>query len=198
MGRKHTGKRPHWRMRRVLYSLALLTRDIMNQHALPLLALAGACAASILLSELVNAQHSSVPDPAADIVAVASGDRDFATLVSALQAADLVTALQGKGPFTVFAPNNAAFAKLPPGALDDLMKPENKKKLVDILKNHVAQGKITSAEIKSGRLKMLNGEKVQVAVDNGRVNFGDAQVLRADIAASNGVIHVIDTVVMPD
>ena len=198
MGRKHTGKRPHWRVRPVLYSWALLTRVTMNQHALPLLALAGACAASILLSELVNAQHSSVPDPAADIVAVASGDRDFATLVSALQAADLVTALQGKGPFTVFAPNNAAFAKLPPGALDDRMKPANKKKLVDILKNHVAQGKITSAEIKSGRLKMLNGERVQVAVDNGRVNFGDAQVLRADIAASNGVIHVIDTVVMPD
>ena len=98
----------------------------------------------------------------------------------------------------MFAPNNAAFAKLPPGALDDLMKPANKKKLVDILKNHVAQGKITSAEIKSGRLKMLNGEKVQVAVDSGRVNFGDAQVLRTDIAASNGVIHVIDTVVMPD
>ena len=170
----------------------------MNQHALPLLALVGACTASILFSELVNAQHASVATPAADIVSVASGDTDFATLVSALQAADLVTALQGKGPFTVFAPNNAAFAKLPPGALDDLLKPANKKKLVDILKNHVAQGKITSAEIKSGRLKMLNGERVQVAVDNGRVNFGDAQVLRADITASNGVIHVIDTVVMPD
>ena len=98
----------------------------------------------------------------------------------------------------MFAPNNAAFAKLPPGALDDLLKPANKKKLVDILKNHVAQGKIMSAEIKSGRLKMLNGEKVQVVVDNGQVNFGDAQVLRADITASNGVIHVIDTVVMPD
>ena len=198
MGRRHTGKRPHWRVRRAGYSWSLSTRAIMNQHALPLLALAGACTASILLSELVNAQHPSVDAPAADIVAVASGDTDFATLVSALQAADLVTALQGKGPFTVFAPNNAAFAKLPPGALDGLMKPANKKKMVDILKNHVAQGKITSAEIKSGRLKMLNGERVQVAVDNGRVNFGDAQVLRADIAASNGVIHVIDTVVMPD
>ncbi len=198
MGRRHTGKRPHWRVRRAGYSWSLSTRVIMNQHALPLLALVGACTASILFSELVNAQHASVATPAADIVAVASGDTDFATLVSALQAADLVTALQGKGPFTVFAPNNAAFAKLPPGALDDLLKPANKKKLVDILKNHVAQGKIMSAEIKSGRLKMLNGEKVQVVVDNGRVNFGDAQVLRTDITASNGVIHVIDTVVMPD
>jgi uncharacterized surface protein with fasciclin (FAS1) repeats len=170
----------------------------MNQHALPLLALAGACAASILLSGFVNAQTESVPQPAANIVAVASGDADFATFVSSLQAADLVTALQGKGPFTVFAPNNAAFAKLPPGALEDLLKPENKKKLADVLKNHVAEGEITAAKIKSGRLRMLNGENVQVAVDNGRVNFGDAQVLRADIAASNGVIHVVDTVVMPD
>jgi len=170
----------------------------MNQHALPIFSLAGACAASLLLSGFVNAQQESSPAPAGNIVAVASGDSDFATLVSALQAADLVTALQGKGPFTVFAPNNAAFAKLPPGALQDLMKPENKKKLADILKNHVAEGEITAAKIKSGRLKMLNGERVQVAVDNGRVNFGDAQVLRADIAASNGVIHVIDTVVMPD
>jgi uncharacterized surface protein with fasciclin (FAS1) repeats len=170
----------------------------MNQHALPLLALAGACAASILLSGFVNAQPESAHQPAANIVAVASSDTDFATLVSALQAADLVTALQAKGPFTVFAPNNAAFAKLPPGALEDLLKPENKKKLADILKNHVAVGKITAAQIKPGRLKMLNGEKVHVAVDNGRVNFGNAQVLRADIPASNGVIHVIDTVVMPD
>ena len=198
MGRKHTGKRPHRHVGRADYSWSLSTRLIMNQHALPLLALAGACAASILLSGFVNAQPESSPQPAANIVAVASSDTDFATLVSALQAADLVTALQAKGPFTVFAPNNAAFAKLPPGALEDLLKPENKKKLADILKNHVAVGKITAAEIKSGRLKMLNGEKVHVAVDNGRVNFGNAQVLRADIPASNGVIHVIDTVVMPD
>ena len=198
MGRKHTGKRPHRHVRRADYSWSLSTRLIMNQHALPILSLAGACAASLLLSGFVNAQQESSPAPAGNIVAVASGDSDFATLVSALQAADLVTALQGKGPFTVFAPNNAAFAKLPPGALQDLMKPENKKKLADILKNHVAEGEITAAKIKSGRLKMLNGEKVEVAVANGRVNFGDAQVLRADIAASNGVIHVIDTVVMPD
>ena len=171
---------------------------IMKKHRLPLFILAGACAAGMTFTQRATAQDPAMPSAAPDIVAVASSNPDFSTLVSALRAADLVTALQGKGPFTVFAPNNAAFAKLPPGALEDLLKPENKKKLVEVLKNHVAHGKITSAEIKSGRLKMLNGERVQVAVDNGRVNFGDAQVLRTDIAASNGVIHVIDTVVMPD
>jgi len=171
---------------------------MMNKHTLPLLGLAAACVVGIALSGFVTAQEAAAPAPPADIVAVASGDPDFATLVSALQAAELVTALQGKGPFTVFAPNNAAFAKLPPGALDDLMKPENKKKLANILKNHVAAEKITKADIKDGRLRMLNGDRVEIATENGNVGFGGAKVLRADIAASNGVIHVIDTVVMPD
>ncbi len=139
-----------------------------------------------------------MPSAAPDIVAVASSNADFSTLVSALRAADLVTALQGKGPFTVFAPNNAAFAKLPPGALEDLLKPENKKKLAGILKNHVIQGKVMAADVKSGMVKTLDGEKVEVAVENGKVGFGGAQVIATDINASNGVIHVIDTVVMPD
>ena len=139
-----------------------------------------------------------MPSAAPDIVAVASSNPDFSTLVSALRAADLVTALQGKGPFTVFAPNNAAFAKLPPGALEDLLKPENKKKLAGILKNHVIQGKVMAADVKSGMVKTLDGEKVEVAVENGKVGFGGAQVIATDINASNGVIHVIDTVVMPD
>ena len=169
---------------------------IMNNHTLPLLSLAGACAVGILFSEIVTAQEA--PAPSTDIVAVASGDADFATLVTALKAADLVTALQGKGPFTVFAPNNAAFAKLPPGALDDLLKPENKKKLAGILKNHVVQGKVMAADVKSGKVKTLGHGKVEVLVENGKVRFGDAQVIATDVPASNGVIHVIDTVVMPD
>jgi uncharacterized surface protein with fasciclin (FAS1) repeats len=172
----------------------------MKTHQLPLIALAGACTAGIAFSELTVAQDAPAPPPphSADIVAVASGDPDFATLVAALSAADLVTVLQGKGPFTVFAPNNAAFAKLPPGTLDDLLKPENKKKLAGILKNHVTSGKITTAGLQDGSIKMLGGEKVEVAKENGRVGFGGAKVLRADIPASNGVIHVIDTVVLPD
>ena len=169
---------------------------IMNKQTLPLLSLAGACVAGIIFSEIATAQQA--PAPSADIVAVASGDADFATLVTALKAADLVTALQGKGPFTVFAPNNAAFAKLPPGALDDLLKPENKKKLARILKNHVVEGKVMAADVKSGKVKTLEGGKVAMVVADGKVRFGDAQVIATDIRASNGVIHVIDTVVMPD
>jgi len=132
------------------------------------------------------------------IVAVASANPDFSTLVSALSAADLVEALGGPGPFTVFAPNNAAFAKLPPGTLEDLLKPENKQQLAGILKNHVIKGKVTSAEVKSGTVKTLDGKKVEIAVENGRVGFGGAKVIAADIEASNGVIHVIDAVVLPD
>ena len=168
----------------------------MNKHTLPLLSLAGACVAGIVFSELVTAQEPAAPS--ADIVAVASGDADFNTLVAALRAADLVEALQARGPFTVFAPNNAAFAKLPPGALEDLLKPENKKKLARILKNHVVEGKVMAADVKSGDVKTLEGGKVAVTVDNGKVRFGDAQVIATDIGASNGVIHVIDAVVMPD
>lgn len=171
---------------------------IMIKQTIPLLLLAGACVAGTVFSDLVTAQEPPAPPPAADIVAVAAGDADFTTLVSALRAAELVAVLQGKGPFTVFAPNNAAFAKLPPGALENLMKPENKKKLAGLLKNHVASGKIMAADVKNGRVKMLGGEKIEVDVANGRVGFGGAKVIKADVPASNGVIHVIDTVVMTD
>ena len=171
---------------------------IMNKHTLPLLGLIGACSAGILFSELVTAQEPPAAAPSGDIVAVASGNADFTTLVSALRAADLVTALQGKGPFTVFALNNAAFAKLPPGALEDLLKPENKKKLAGILKNHVIEGQVMAADVRSGSVKTLDGEKVEIAVEDGKVGFGGAKVIGTDVMASNGVIHVIDTVVMPD
>jgi uncharacterized surface protein with fasciclin (FAS1) repeats len=170
----------------------------MNKHTLPLLGLAGACAAGILFSEMVTAQEAPAPAPSGDIVAVASGEADFTTLVSALRAAELVSALQGRGPYTVFAPNNAAFAKLPPGALEDLMKPENKAKLAGILKNHVIEGQVMAADVRSGTVTTLDGKQVEVAVENGQVGFGGARVIAADIGASNGVIHVIDTVVMPD
>jgi uncharacterized surface protein with fasciclin (FAS1) repeats len=171
---------------------------IMKKHLLPLIVLAGACAAGIVFSELVTAEEPASSASGPDIVAVAASDPDFTTLVSALRAADLVTALQGRGPFTVFAPNNAAFAKLPPGALEDLLKPENKKKLAGILKNHVLKGKVMAADVQSGAVKTLDGEKVPVVVADGRVRFGGAQVIATDIGASNGVIHVIDAVVLPD
>lgn len=132
------------------------------------------------------------------IVAVASGNPDFSTLVSALSAADLVEALGGPGPFTVFAPNNAAFGKLPPGTLDDLLKPENKAKLAGILKRHVVEGKVMAADVTSGTVKTLSGKKIAMVKDGGGVTFGGAKVVAADIDASNGVIHVIDAVVVPD
>jgi uncharacterized surface protein with fasciclin (FAS1) repeats len=146
------------------------------------------------------AEHEAAGTPAGNntIVAVAAGNPDFGTLVTALRAAELTEALGGPGPFTVFAPNNAAFAKLPPGALEDLLKPENKKKLAGILKNHVVAGKVMAADVKSGNVKTLDGEKVEVVVENGKVGFGGAKVIATDIEASNGVIHVIDSVVLPD
>jgi len=132
------------------------------------------------------------------IVKVASGNPDFSTLVKALAAADLVEALQGTGPFTVFAPNNAAFAKLPPGTVEDLLKPANKAKLVAILKNHVVKGKIMAANVKAGPVETLGGKDIVVAIDSGTVKFGNAVVTDTDIDASNGVIHVIDAVVIAD
>jgi len=143
-------------------------------------------------------QATAAPSAQETIVAVASGNSDFSTLVAALTAADLVEALQGTGPFTVFAPNNAAFAKLPAGTVDDLLKPENKDKLTAILKNHVVAGKVMAADVKPGAVPTLGGGDVVIAVVDGSVKFGDATVIGTDVAASNGVIHVIDTVVVPD
>lgn len=141
---------------------------------------------------------TAAPAASEDIVAVASGNSDFSTLVAALTAAELVEALQGAGPFTVFAPNNAAFAKLPAGTVDDLLKPENKAKLTAILKNHVVSGKVMAADVKAGPVPTLGGGDVVIAVEGGGVKYGDAMVIGTDVLASNGVIHVIDTVVVPD
>jgi len=132
-----------------------------------------------------------------DIVAVASETKNLKTLVAAVKAADLVKTLQGTGPFTVFAPTDAAFAKLPKGTLDNLLKPENKEKLAAILTYHVVPGKVPAADVKSGEVKTVNGKKLDVKVTGGVVTVDGAKVLTTDIPASNGVIHLIDTVVMP-
>jgi uncharacterized surface protein with fasciclin (FAS1) repeats len=141
---------------------------------------------------------SPAPTAAAkDIVAIASGDAQFKTLTKALGAAGLVTTLQGKGPFTVFAPTDAAFAALPKGTLDDLLKPENKAKLTKILTYHVVPGSVLSTSLKSGDVKSVEGSSLKVAVSAGKVTVSGANVVKADIKASNGVIHVIDKVLMP-
>lgn len=135
---------------------------------------------------------------AADIVDTAVANGSFKTLVAAVKAAGLVDALKGPGPLTVFAPNDAAFAKLPKGTLDDLLKPENKEKLKGILLYHVVSGKVMSTDIK-GPLKpaTLQGATIDVVPAAGGVTVNGAKVIAADVAASNGVIHVIDTVILP-
>jgi|SRR5581483_7452862 len=133
-----------------------------------------------------------------DIVDTAVAAGQFNTLAKALEAAGLVETLKGKGPFTVFAPTDEAFAKLPAGTLDELLKPENKEKLKSILLYHVVSGKVTAAKVaKMTSAKTLNGEDVKISVSGGKVMVNDATVIKADIMASNGVIHVIDTVLLP-
>jgi uncharacterized surface protein with fasciclin (FAS1) repeats len=132
-----------------------------------------------------------------DIVAVASNAESFKTLVAAVKAAGLVETLQGKGPFTVFAPTDKAFAKLPAGTVENLLLPENKEKLVAILTYHVVPGKVMAADVKTMMAKTVNGKEISITVDDGKVKVNDANVVKTDIAASNGVIHVIDTVILP-
>jgi uncharacterized surface protein with fasciclin (FAS1) repeats len=133
------------------------------------------------------------------VVDVAAGNQDFSTLVAALKAADLVDALKGKGPFTVFAPTNAAFAALPAGTVEDLLKPENKAKLQAILKFHVIPARIEAADLAGKKLTSpatLQGATLPVDGTMG-VKVGDATVVAPDVEASNGVIHVIDKVLLP-
>jgi uncharacterized surface protein with fasciclin (FAS1) repeats len=133
-----------------------------------------------------------------DIVDTAVAAGSFKTLAAALQAAGLVDTLKGKGPYTVFAPTDEAFAKLPAGTVDDLLKPENKEKLKAILLYHVVAGKVTSQKVaKLHSAKTLNGESVKIEVKDGKVMINNATVVKADVEASNGVIHVIDTVLLP-
>jgi uncharacterized surface protein with fasciclin (FAS1) repeats len=135
---------------------------------------------------------------AADIVDTAVGAKSFNTLVAAVKAADLVGALKGEGPLTVFAPTDEAFKKLPAGTVESLLKPENKDKLVQILKYHVVAGKVMAADVvKLNSAETLAGEKVTIKVVDGKVMINKSTVAKADIVCDNGVIHVIDTVLLP-
>lgn len=133
-----------------------------------------------------------------DIVETAVAAGDFKTLTAALGAAGLVDTLKGPGPFTVFAPTDEAFAKLPDGTVENLLKPENKKQLVAILTYHVVPGKVMAADVvKLDEAKTVNGEMLSITSEGGNVMINDAKVTAADISASNGVIHVIDRVILP-
>lgn len=133
-----------------------------------------------------------------DIVDTAVGAGEFTTLAAALEAAGLVSTLKGEGPFTVFAPTDAAFAKLPAGTVDNLLKPENKQQLVDILTYHVVPGKVTAADVVGlDEAKTVNGKMIDVQAEGGSLKVNDAKVIATDVVASNGVIHVIDQVILP-
>jgi uncharacterized surface protein with fasciclin (FAS1) repeats len=132
---------------------------------------------------------------AADIVDTAVSAGQFTTLVAALKKADLVDTLKGAGPYTVFAPTDEAFAKLPKGALEGLL--EDKEKLTAVLTYHVVPGRVMAADVKPGNVKTVQGESLAIATKNDRVMVNEARVVKTDIAASNGVIHVIDSVVLP-
>ncbi|MFN5960853.1 MAG: fasciclin domain-containing protein [Verrucomicrobiota bacterium] len=141
---------------------------------------------------------STAEDKAATqtVVEIAAGNKDFSTLVAAVKAAGLAETLSGKGPFTVFAPTNDAFAKLPKGTVEELLKPENKAKLAGILTYHVVAGKVLAKDVKAGDVKTVNGASAKIATEGG-VTIAGAKVVKTDIVGSNGVIHVIDSVILP-
>lgn len=151
-----------------------------------------ATAALVLSASLVQAEEKKT------IVETAVAAGSFKTLVAAVKAADLVETLQGDGPFTVFAPTDEAFAKLPEGTVETLLKPENKEKLVAILTYHVVAGKVDStAALEAKSAKTVQGAAVKINKKGDAVKIGGANLVKADIEASNGIIHVIDAVIMP-
>jgi len=153
----------------------------------------GAGVASLFLAAAAYAEM-----PSKDIVDTAVAAGSFNTLVAAVKAADLVDTLKGPGPFTVFAPTDEAFAKLPAGTVENLLKPENKAKLQAILTYHVVAGKVMAKDaMKLHMAKTVNGQELMVKASKGTVMIDNAKVIHADILCTNGVIHVIDTVVMP-
>jgi len=159
---------------------------------------AGVAALSLSLLASTSALAGGTTMPTKDIVDTAVAAGNFKTLAAALDAAGLVETLKGKGPFTVFAPTDEAFAKLPEGTVKSLLKPENKQKLTSILTYHVVAGNVKAADvIKLSSAKTLNGQSVTIKVVGGKVLINGATVVKADIAATNGTIHVIDTVLMP-
>jgi uncharacterized surface protein with fasciclin (FAS1) repeats len=156
---------------------------------------------AVVAMGLVSARSSMAETATCEknVVEIAAGNADFSTLVAAVKAAGLAETLSGKGPFTVFAPTNAAFEKLPKGTVESLLKPENKDKLVAILTYHVVSAKVMAADaVKLDKAKTVNGAEFTISVKDGNVLLNDsAKVVKTDIVGSNGVIHVIDTVILP-
>lgn len=166
-----------------------------------------AVAASVFLLAACSDGEEETPAPAGGtgsetITEIVAGNDDFSTLLAAVEAADLGATLSGEGPFTVFAPTNDAFAALPEGTLDTLLEPENQDQLAGILTYHVVPAEVMAADVMPGEVTTVNGETFTIAVDGDVVTITDgagnvATVTQTDIEASNGVIHVIDTVLLP-
>ena len=181
---------------------AITTRSFVNpqpEHGVEIMKkktmIAGIVAAMALTGATANMGAATADQDIVD-TAVAAGS--FKTLVKALQAADLAETLKGAGPFTVFAPTDEAFAKLPAGTLEALLKPENKPKLQRILTAHVVAGRVMAADVvKTSSAKAVSGDTLSIATSAGGVTVDGAKVVKTDIAATNGVIHVIDSVILP-
>ncbi len=153
---------------------------------------------ALAVAALVSVMSTGIHAAQKDIVDTAVGAGSFNTLAAALQAAGLVDALKGEGPFTVFAPTDEAFAKLPAGTVETLLKPENKKQLIGILTYHVVPGNVSASKVVTlSGAKTLNGQQVDITVKGGQVQVDNANVVTTDIACSNGTIHVIDSVILP-
>jgi uncharacterized surface protein with fasciclin (FAS1) repeats len=153
---------------------------------------------TIFFASAFTPKTNSVHEVDADIVDLAVSTEFLSTLVAAVKAGDLVGVLKGEGPFTVFAPTNEAFAKLPAGTVENLLKPENKSQLIAILTYHVVPGKVMSTDLKNGmKAKTAQGGEITITLKDGKAMVNNATVTAADIQASNGVVHVIDTVILP-
>ena len=169
----------------------------MNRTTLTAAGLILAAKAALFTTAAVAGHHEEM-EAKNDIVDTAVAAGQFETLAAALGAAGLVDTLKGEGPFTVFAPTDAAFAKLPEGTVESLLKPENKDQLVAILTYHVVAGKVDSnAVVKLNEATTVNGANIDISVKGGNVKINDATVVKADIDTSNGIIHVVDTVILP-
>lgn len=154
--------------------------------------------ALLVLASSFTPKNDSIHEVEADIVDLAVATDFLSTLVAAVKAGDLVDVLKGDGPFTVFAPTNEAFAKLPAGTVENLLKPENKAKLIAVLTYHVVPGKILSTDLKNGqKATTVQGSEITVTLKDGKAMINNATVTAADIMADNGVVHVIDTVILP-
>lgn len=164
-------------------------------QVIAVLSLTTALTGSALASDCAATKEAKAGSENIVVTAVNAGS--FKTLVAAVQAAGLADVLQGDGPFTVFAPTDEAFAKLPAGTVESLLKPENKDQLVAILTYHVLAGKVVAADVKTMKAKTVNGQNVSIVVNDGHVTVDKAKVVKTDVLSSNGVIHVIDQVILP-